>query len=179
MKSIVASAVLRRGMGLFLGTCLVLVMMGSAFAGNAYTDLKGRFAFDLPDGWKFDSSPAEGAFAFKGTSAETMMVMYDEEAKDPDKLLQSAAEMFKGSGGQNTALEGPVREMTVNKSPAKWAMYSAIMDAGQIKVKLFGAAGGITMKEGGGLWMLTILNETSRKKWEKELQKTFQSVRMP
>ncbi len=179
MKSILASVALRRCMGVFLGTCLVLVMMGSAFAGNAYTDLKGRFAFDLPDGWKFDSTPAEGAFVFKGTSAETMMVMYSEDAKDPDKLLQSAAETFKDSGGQNTVLEGPVREMTVNKSPAKWALYSAIIDAGKMKVKLFGAMGAVAMKDGGGMYMMTILNETSRKKWEKQLEKTFQSIRVP
>jgi len=35
------------------------------------------------------------------------------------------------------------------------------------------------MKDGGGLFMLNILNDTWRSKWEKQLEKTFMSIRTP
>jgi len=140
MNRIPFSAVLRRCAPVVLGVCLVLVMAGSGLAANTYTDLKGRFALDLPEGWKMKSSPAEGLFVFEGPSGETMILRYDEEAKDADKLMQSAVETFRGSGPPNAALEGTVKEMTVNKSPARWAIYAGTVDAGTIKVKMFGAA---------------------------------------
>jgi len=179
MNRILFSAVLRRCARVVFGVCLVLVMAGSGLAANTYTDLKGRFAFDLPEGWSMNSSPADGLFIFKGPSAETMIVMYDEEAKDADKLVQSAAETFKGSGAPNAVLEGTVKKLTVNTSPARWAIYAGTVDAGTVKVKLFGVVGAVAMKDGGGLFMVNILNDSGRSKWEKQLEKTFQSIRTP
>jgi hypothetical protein len=179
MNRTVVSAVLRGCAGCVFAISLVLVLAGTGVAANTYTDLKGRFAFDLPDGWSMNSSTMDMLFIFKGPSGETMMVMCDEDAKDVEKLLASAADTFKESGVPNAALEGAVKEMTVNKSPARWATYAGTIDAGKQKVKMFGLVGAVLMKDSGGLYVINILNESWRAKWEKQLEKTFQSIRMP
>ncbi|MEK6699840.1 MAG: hypothetical protein AABZ10_12460, partial [Nitrospirota bacterium] len=169
MNRSLVSAVLRRCAPVVFGVCLVLVVAGSGLAANTYTDLKGRFAFDLPEGWKMNSSTADRLFIFKGGSGETMILMYDEEAKDVDKLVEAAAQMFKDSGVPNAVLEGTVKKLTVNKSPARWAIYAGTVDAGTVKVKMFGVVGAVAMKDGGGLFMVNILNDSGRSKWEKQL----------
>ncbi len=179
MNRTLVSAVLRSCAPVVFGVCLVLVMAGSGLAANTYTDLKGRFAFDLPEGWKMNSSTADRLFIFKGGSGETMILMYDEEAKDVDKLVETAAQTFKDSGAPNAVLEGTVKKLTVNTSPARWAIYAGTVDAGTVKVKMFGVVGAVALKDGGGLFMVNILNESWRSKWEKQLEKTFQSIRTP
>ena len=117
MNRSLVSAVLRRCAPVVFGVCLVLVVAGSGLAANTYTDLKGRFAFDLPEGWKMNSSTADRLFIFKGGSGETMILMYDEEAKDVDKLVETAADTFKDSGASNAVLEGTVKKADREHEP--------------------------------------------------------------
>jgi len=56
MNRTMIATVLRSCFHVMFGVLLVVLIAGSGFSADTYTDLKGRFVIDLPDGFNLASS---------------------------------------------------------------------------------------------------------------------------
>jgi hypothetical protein len=161
--------------------CIVtifVVLLGSSglsVASNTFEDPKGRFAIDLPEGWKLDPQKDESVYVFKGDDS-SIIIEYSSTTGKRDALFLNGMNTLKASGLANASAVGDAKDMKVNDNEARLGLYSDEVTYGAIKVKLYGLLGSVALKE-GGLYFLSILNDTTLKSLRGILEKSFYSIR--
>jgi hypothetical protein len=86
---------------------------------------QGRFAIDLPTGWRPEPQTEALVFVFKG-EGQSIIIEWVPLLSDPDKLLEKALTTVQDSGMPFPALDGSVTEMTINGLPARWGVYTGV-----------------------------------------------------
>ena len=164
-----------RLLGILIITVVLLGGTGSSIAANTFEDPKGRFSIDLPDGWKLDPQTDESVYVFKGGDS-SIILEYSSTTSERGALFLSGMNTLKASGLANASSVDDAKDMKVNNNKARLGLYSDEIAYGSIKVKLYGLLGSIELKE-GGLYFLSVLNDTTLKTMRGALDKSFYSIR--
>lgn len=168
---------------LIFGVVLALFWSSGAYAANTYEDLSGRFAIDLPEGWKLQPQTNENAYIFKGSGHQSIIIGYEASASDLDSLFNDAVDIFRDAL-PDAALQGDITDLKVNNNPARWATYSTEKEVEveasgrkvKVKVPMFVLTGAAALKD-GGLYFVSYLNSDDKEKMGKTLEKAFYSIR--
>jgi hypothetical protein len=148
-----------------------------ADAADTFEDSKGRFTIDLPSGWKLEPQTDETVFVFKGES-NTIIIQYFADINDRGELFVRAVNQLKISGLPNASPVEQGKDLTVNSNPARSGLYSDEMAVGAIKVKLYAILGSVSLKK-GGVYFMSIVNESTLKTMRNTLEMSYQSIRNP
>ena len=147
----------------------------TANAANPFEDSKGRFTIDLPSGWKLDPQTDETVFVFKGDN-KSIILQYFTDINDRGDLFTQAVNQLKLAGLPNASPVERSKDLTVNNNPARSGLYSDEMAVGATKVKLYGLLGSVSLKK-GGVYFMSILNESTLKTMRNTLETSYQSIR--
>jgi len=154
---------------------ITLFMFSSVYAANTFEDPKGRFAINLPDGWKIQPQTDQNVYVFKGGD-KSIILEYNPTLNEAGALFAQGLNTLKVSGLPNAAPAEEIKDLTVNNNKARMGVYADEIAYGSIKVKLYGFLGSVALGK-GGVYFLSILNEGSLKEMRGALEKSFQSVR--
>ncbi|HWR71811.1 MAG TPA: hypothetical protein VN604_01435 [Nitrospirota bacterium] len=169
----------RRFKRLWYPTVLLLAVAfcGIAHAANTFEDPKGRFAIDLPSGWKLAPQTDETVYVFKGDDM-SIIIEYDPTQGDAGALFAKGVTTLKASGLPNASPAEEIKDLTVNGNNARAGLHADEVAYGSLKVKLYGMLGSVVLKK-GGISFLTILGDSSLKKMRGTIETAFHSVRNP
>jgi hypothetical protein len=147
-------------------------------AQNTHQDPLGRFAIDLPAGFKLQTEQLDRIYVF-ARSATRIMLLVVTDVTDRDAVWANALESFTGKSVQAPP-EGAVFDMDVNGNPARLAQYAFDLDNNGKNVRVTGRLG-VVMLEGTetGLAYLALLNEKDVKQYGEPTVQAFNSIRLP
>lgn len=147
-------------------------------AQNTHQDPLGRFAIDLPAGFKLQSEQLDRVYVFERSGTRIMLYVAT-EVSDRDAVWASALEAFT-SQTVPVPPEGTVFDMDVNGNPARLAQYAFDVESGGKTVKLTSRLG-VVMLEGTetGLAYMALLNEKTLKPYGEPTVQAFYSIRLP
>lgn len=163
---------------IYLATLFIFLLLGgvSLYAANTFIEPKGRFAIDLPAGWKLQPQTDEKVYVFK-ESADSIIMEYFDGALSREELFQKGVATI-GFSMPTAAVQGDILDKKINSNPARWGIYRDTLLVGKTKVVLYGLLGSLSLKK-GGLYFLVIVNEQTLKAKQKMFEETFQSIRDP
>jgi len=147
-------------------------------AQNTHQDPLGRFAIDLPAGFKLASEQLDRVYVFDRGGTKIMLFVVT-EASDRDAVWASALESFTGKSVP-VPPAGAVFDMDVNGNPARLAQYGFDVDNNGKNVRLTGRLGAVLL-EGTetGLAYLAMLNDKTLKQYGEATVTAFYSIRLP
>ena len=156
---------------------LAVGFFGIAHAANTFEDPKGRFVIDLPPGWKLAPQTDETVYVFKGDDM-SIIIEYDPAQSDAGALFAKGVTTLKASGLPNALPAEEIKDLTVNGNNARAGLHADEVVYGSVKVKLCGLLESVSLKK-GGIYLLTILGDSSLKKNRGAIEAAFHSVRNP
>ncbi len=157
----------------------VLVLLASpTLAQTTHEDPLGRFALDLPSGWKLVSQQLDMVYQFERGGAKIILYVMDGVA-DRAKAFRDAVGMFTGEMPPPPPPDTPVYDLVTNGNGARQMQYTFQAAAGNKQVPLTLFLGTITL-EGANMSVsfMAMLNEQGRKQWEGPVAQSFRSIRM-
>lgn len=151
----------------------------AALAQNTYEDLEGRFALDLPEGWKMTQEQFNLVYQFgSDASSAAMMIVYSEGATDLEELFRDQVENLTGAGYAEPP-PGSVVDMTLNGCRARWTEYASPMDIGGVSIEMFAYAAAVVSDEDqAGVGFLTFMNADEKGKVGEALRTSFETLRL-
>jgi hypothetical protein len=162
----------------FLAAAAALVLAAPpSTAQTTHEDPQGRYAMDLPAGWKLVSEQLDQVYQFAEGDAKIIVYVQSGTA-DRVAAFQGALEAFCGP-----ALEPPpagtVFDLDVNGSPARQAHYTFQAASGNRRVPLTVFMGSVALAGTEvSVSFAAILNDNARKKWDAQIPGVFHSIRM-
>ncbi len=156
---------------------LAVAFCGIAHAANTFEDPKGRFAIDLPSGWKLAPQTDETVYVFKGDDM-SIIIEYDAALNDAGALFAKGVNTLKASGLPNASPAEEIKDLTVNDNTARAGLHADEVVYGSVKVKLYGLTGSVSLKK-GGVYFLSIMGDASLRKMRGVMETSFHSVRNP
>jgi hypothetical protein len=147
-------------------------------AQNTHQDPLGRFAIDLPAGFKLQTEQLDRIYVFERSATRIMLVVVT-DVSDRDAVWANAVESFTGKTVQPPP-DGTVFDMDVNGNPARLAQYTFDVDNNGKSIRVTGKLG-VVMLEGTetGLGYLALLNEKDVKQYGEATVQAFNSIRLP
>lgn len=153
---------------------LLAMWLGPAVAAHpptTYNDPSGKFSIDPPESWNLVPKVDENTYIFKRSGPEQFIVAYAPGTWEPASIFSLALNIVKNSVAE-AAPEGEVLDLQVNGNSARWGIYRGKVQ----RVTLYCLVGAVVLKD-GGVEFIAILNEGTRKKWAKDLEATFRTIR--
>jgi hypothetical protein len=144
---------------------------------GAFEDPKERFSIDLPEGWQLAPQADDSVFVFQGEGS-SIIIQYLPTTGEADTLFANGMTMLQGSGLPNASPAEEIQDLEVNGNPARLGFFSDEVAYGGVKVKLYGLLGSVALNQ-GGLYLLSILNDTTRKTIRAKAEQSFRSIRSP
>lgn len=151
----------------------LLVIAGIGRAQTTYEDPQGRFAVDLPKGWKFQpllpaAQTNDLVSDFQG-DGKSISIVYCPGIDDPAKLIQQAKIQFRFL---NVVFEGDVKEMTLNGHPARQGVLKTPLDPGMVIL-----CGGVALGE-NGLYYFSVMRDKDIA-IKGSIEKSLVTIRLP
>jgi hypothetical protein len=144
---------------------------------TAFEDPKGRFSIDLPEGWQLAPQTEDTVFVFQGEGS-SVIVQYLPTIGEAEALFANGMTMLKDSGLPNASPAEEIRDLEVNGNEARLGFFSDEVAYGGVTVQLYGLLGSVALNE-GGLYLLSILNDTTRETIRAKAERAFHSIRNP
>lgn len=162
-----------------LHSALVMALIAAVVArpAGAFEDPKGRFSIDLPEGWQLAPQTDDSVFVFQGEGS-SIIIQYLPTTGGAETLFANGMAMLKASGLPNASAAEATRDLEVNGNPARLGFFSDEVAYGGVKVQLYGLLGSVALNQ-GGLYLLSILNDATRKTIRAKAERSFQSIRNP
>jgi hypothetical protein len=147
-------------------------------AQNTHQDPLGRFAIDLPTGFKLINEQLDRVYVFERSGVRIVLFVATDVA-DRDAVWASAIESFTG---QTVPVPPPevVQDMEVNGNPARLAQFTFPVESGGKTVELAGKIGAV-MLEGTetGLAFMAMFSTNLVKQLGEPMVQAFYSIRLP
>lgn len=162
----------------FISPIIVAVFFGfpSVTIGET-VEVEDRFVIELPDGWEQQPQASPYAYQFSKESA-SLIIGYYPFADTKNEIWKTAMDAVPDDLGE-VSPEGSLSELLVNNHQARWGVYSGENEYQGIKVKLYFLVGAIALDEESSLTFLSVLSHDKKEKWEKAVEKSFYSIRLP
>jgi hypothetical protein len=147
-------------------------------AQNTHQDPLGRFAIDLPAGFRLTKEQLDRFYVFEKSGVQVMLfVVTDVTARDA--AWEEALDAFTGETVKPPPADA-VMDMDVNGNPARLAQYAFEVESGGKQVTLTGKLGVVTL-EGTetALGFMTLLNKNTVKQYADPMVQAFYSIRLP
>lgn len=148
-----------RNLALLL-TMLLSTWAASVNAGNLYSS--NYFDIELPEGYSLAPQTNEMVFKFKDDGPD-IIIMVNAGIKDPEALHKNAMDVLNGA--LPGAKPGGDKEQTMimHGNPARFRIYSTLMDISGQKIPLFAFLGEVVL-DSGGIVCLVIMNQFQQDK---------------
>jgi hypothetical protein len=134
-----------------------------------------RFVIDLPEGWDLEPQKKDAEYVFKGGGSDMVVIEYVYEENDVARLFKKAVSSFRQAGAPDAEPDGAIKDLKVNTHPGRWGFYKGV-HSDEDRQRLNAALGAVALKEGGVIFV-SILNDASRNKLEKVIERSFQTIR--
>lgn len=157
-----------------LAFAMMFVLPGKALAEYTYEEPGGRFAMDLPDGWALAQQGNVNVYVFKAWEGR-IIIGYLPGVVQTDELFSKALGVMKATMAQATS-GGFIKDMTISGHPARWGVYSGLVELRGNMVKLYALLGAVSLDE-GGIYFQSYLNEDAMKAVGQSVEKAFRSIR--
>jgi hypothetical protein len=149
-----------------------------AYAQNTHRDPKGRFAIDLPPGFKPATEQLGRISVFHGEDVQ-LFVSAVTGSSDLGRLWRTALDDFTGPGVPPPPAES-VSDLELNGNPARLAWYTFDTGSDGTKTPYTALLGAIVLRGSGtGVVCFALLNEKAAARWGEPLRGTFRSIRLP
>jgi len=155
------------------------VSAAASVTNTSYEDLSGRFALNIPDGWKLVQEQFNMLYIFgKSGSSVKLILMYSDGVSDIAELFSEAVDLATGSG-LTPPTPGSVADMTLNGSPARWAEYTSDVTADKKTARLHVYAGAVISPEHqGGISFFVSMSPKDYEKLGDPLRASWESLRL-
>jgi hypothetical protein len=164
--------------GLVMLGWLGLPLPWIAQAQNTHQDPQGRFAIDLPPGFKLTSEQLGRILVFQGDDAQ-LFVSAVAGSSDLDRLWRFALDDFTGPGVPAPPAES-VSDLEVNGNPARLAWYTFDPGSDGTRAPYTALLGAVVLRASGtGVVCFAVLNEKAAGRWGDALRGAFRSIRLP
>jgi hypothetical protein len=157
-----------------LALALMFLLPVKALAEYTYEEPGGKFAIDLSEGWALAPQGNENVFVFK-TREGRIIIGYLPGVVQTDELFSKALGVMKATMAQATS-GGFIKDMTISGHPARWGVYSGLVEHGGAMVKLYALLGAVSLDE-GGIYFQSYLNEGAMKAVGQSVERAFRSIR--
>lgn len=163
----------------FLLLTLTGIYANISMAKVPYEDLSGRFALDLPEGWKLVKEQFNSLYIFgKDGGGVKLILVYSDGVSDIAALFSDAVDLATGSG-LTSPTPGSVADMTLNGSPARWAEYPCDIAAGKKTARLHVFVGAVLSPEHqGGVSFFVSMAAKDYEKLGDPLRASWESLRL-
>ena len=155
-----------------IGLC-VLISAGTVSAGE-FRASGGEFSINLPNGWELKPQMAPTVFVFQGKGVENIIVEYFADEKDVNTLLEKGLTTAKAGGIGSIRVEDMLSETTVNGRPGAWGYYTGVFTQNNALLNI--ALGAVALPK-GGIYFVSILNDSSKKAMGPAIEKAFWTIR--
>lgn len=164
---------------------LATIILVAAFCGvssvaaqSAYEDLEGRFALELPAGWKLDQEQFGILYQFGSKGGASLMITYNEGETEMASLFADQVE-YLTSSGYRPPPPNSVVTMTLNGCPAQWAEYESPMEVEGIELEMFAFAGAVLSDEDdAGVGFMAFMSVADEKKMGDDIRNVWESLRL-
>lgn len=153
---------------------LFLMVAGPGLAQKTYADPQGRFAIDLPEGWKnlpFKPAPTnrDAVSIFEGDGV-SFLIGFSPGVGDPGKLVEQAAYPLRHL---ELYLDGGLSGLSVNGHEARWGVLRTRLDPGMVIL-----CGSVALgRDGAYLNFTTRLEKPASLR--AKVERSFRTLRLP
>jgi hypothetical protein len=145
-------------------------------AEETFEELSGKFAIDIPDGYKLLPQAMSMLYQFDGSGPQIMLLFIDDVndlQEGMETSIGSLPDDFVSGAHQTTKYK-----MKINGKKALLNIYqSRVKDEASGKtVEIFALAGAVILKKGSASF-IGIYNSLQRKEWEEQCKASFYSLR--
>jgi hypothetical protein len=163
-----------------IAAVLTLLAAGTrpAAAQNTHQDPLGRFAIDLPEGFKLINEQLDRVYVFERSGVRIVLFIATDVA-DRDAVWAGTLESFTGA---TVPVPPPdsVKDMEVNGNPARLAQFTFSVESGGKTVVLAGKLGAVMLEgTGTGVGFMAMFAEKLTKQIGAPLTQSFYSIRLP